>query len=272
MKCPEGSYSQLETVGKKLEPLSKVKFNKSWRATTDLKSPTSFGTFKTLEVRPVDFIGGLNVMVDDYAYQGPAGVECKAFLFVFIPESEFANKRNVRFTFDGADGFAMSAERNPFRENIDTEVMEAFDRLIVKLQQEANCLAAEDAIEYPCTILAKQILAQSTELKKSFLLNNTISMHSAIKDAANRLRDPQYPDDREAMWTLVVSPSPWLNTDTSIVCNMYGKYIDCLRAAVCFKPVYDLMFAIHHSAKLSDNIYLLPTLTAYPKDFKPEAL
>lgn len=272
MKCPKGSYAQLETVGKKLEALSHVKFKKSWSTFTDLPGPTSFGTFKSVEVRPVDFVGGGNVMVDGYAYQGKFGVACKAFLFIFNPESEFDNKRNVRFTFDGDEGFAMSAERDPFRENIEDSVMEAFDRLVVKLQQEANCLEAENSIEYPCTILAKQILAQTTELKKSHLLNYTISMHSAIKDAANRLRDPQYPDDREAMWTLAINDSPLNQGPTAIVCNMYGKYIDCLRAAVCFKQVHDLMFAIPHGIKLSDHIYLLPTATAYPKDFKPEVV
>lgn len=271
MKCPEGSYAQLEALAKLLVPYRNVKYKQDWRATAEFTHALEFGAFKHLEVRVVDFVGGGNVMVDDYAYQGKLGVKCKAFLFRFVPKSEFDNTPTIRFTFDNEEGFDMLTMRE-LRESVEPEIEQAFRLLIKKLMQEANCLEGEEDISYPCVVLAKQILAQSTELKKSFLLNNTISMHSAIKDAANRLRDPQYAEDREAMWTLVVSPSPWLHVETSIVCNMYGKYIDCLRAAVCFKPVHDLMFAIHHGAKLSDNIYLLPTLTAYPKDFKPEEL
>lgn len=270
MKCPEGSYAQLEEVGKKLVEFRNTKYTQDWRGTTGLTSPVLGGTYKLLEVRVVDFVGGGQKQIDDYWYQGKKDVECKAFMFRFVPVDGHDIAQTVRFTFDDDDGFLMLSERN-LREDVDPVILEAFDRLIVKLRQEKNCLEAENAIEYPCTILAKQILAQSTVLNKSHLLNNTISMHSAIKDAADRLRDSQYADDREAMWTLVISPGSFLDKQEAVVCAMYGKYIDCLRAAVCFKQVYDLMFALHHT-KLSDHIYLLPTLTAYPKDFKLEVV
>lgn len=271
MKCPAGSYAQLEALAKLLIPYRHVKYNQSWRATAEFTDFLELGAFKHLEVRVVDFVGGGNVMVDDYAYQGRLGVQCKAFLFRFVPKSEFDNTPTIRFTFDDQEGFDMLAIRE-LRESVEPEIERAFRLLIKKLMQEANCLEAEADISYPCVVLVKQILAQSTELKKSFLLNNTISMHSAIKDAADRLRDPQYPIDREAMWTLAINESPFGSGPTAIVCNLYGKYIDCLRAAVCLKQVDDLMFAIPHGVKLSDHIYLIPTLTAYPKDFKPEEL
>lgn len=187
MKCPEGSYAQLEEVGKKLVEFRNTKYTQDWRGTTGLTSPVLGGTYKLLEVRVVDFVGGGQKQIDDYWYQGKKDVECKAFMFRFVPVDGHDIAQTVRFTFDDDDGFLMLSERN-LREDVDPVILEAFDRLIVKLRQEKNCLEAENAIEYPCTILAKQILAQSTVLKKSHLLNNTISMHSAIKDAADRLR------------------------------------------------------------------------------------
>jgi hypothetical protein len=123
----------------------------------------------------------------------------------------------------------------------------------------------EDYPQYPCVILALDILGQSKELKKSVLLNRTISMHSVIKSHAESLKDPKYAEDQVAMWTLVISPDPLVRMSNSaaIVCNMHGKYIDCLRAAVCFKPVCDLMYALNFR-ELSNHIYLMPVLTAYP--------
>lgn len=265
MKCPAGSYAQLDEIGKKLVEFRDVKYNPTWRARTGFVSPIRLGEFKALEVRAVDFIGGGNVMIDDYAYQGKMGVPCKAFLFRFVPIDDRDRAQTVRFTFDDDDGFLMDSERN-LREDVEQEILDAFDSLIIKLRQEKNCRDAEEQIQYPCTVLAKQILAQSSELKKSVLLNYTISMHTAIKDAAYRLRDPKIAEDRVAMWTLVINEKPFEGL-TAIVCNMQGKYIDCLRAAVCFKQVHHLMFALPVGTTLSDHIYLLPTLTAYSKDF-----
>lgn len=124
----------------------------------------------------------------------------------------------------------------------------------------------EDYPKYPCVVIAFNILKQSTELKKSVLLNRTISMHSAIKQYADALKDPKYPENQVAMWALVVTPDPAVNmpNTAAIVCNMHGEYIDCLRAAVCFDSVYNFMQALG-MRDLQNHIYLMPVLTSLPQ-------
>lgn len=258
------SYAQLEEIGKKLVPFRDVLYKQNWRATVNFQKMPAIGEFAQLEVRAVDFTGSVNVEIDGYCYHGKQGIACRSFLFRFVPLAERGKEQIVVFTFDDAEGFNMDSERN-LRDHIEPVIVEAFDALVVKLRQEANCLEGDELPKYPCVVLAQQILRQSKELQKSVLLNNTISMHSVIKNVADGLRDPDIAEDREAMWTLCINETPWNSGPTAIVCNLFGKYIDCLRAIVCIKQVHHLMFALPRGTTLREHIYLLPVITAYSK-------
>ena len=141
MKCPPGSYAQIEQIGLLLVPFRDVAFPQDLRLSVPFTKSPWFGSFQRLELNAVDFDGG-QVEIDGLCYQGKPGISNKAFLFRFIDDKKNDNRYWVRYTFDADPGFYMVADRY-MREDVAQETLDSFEALIKLLQVEAERIERE---------------------------------------------------------------------------------------------------------------------------------
>lgn len=119
---------------------------------------------------------------------------------------------------------------------------------------------------YPYTKMAHDVIDNSETLKKSRLLNNTISQKQAVDAHALLIRNDEYHQHQVAMWLLIIHPDVLQGAASAqLVCNFYGTYIDALRASVCLDVVGN-MFDKLPANKVKGYVYLRPILTAFSKD------
>lgn len=119
---------------------------------------------------------------------------------------------------------------------------------------------------YAYTKMAHDVLDNSETLKRSPLLNNTISQKVRVDSFVHLLYDQEHDQSKVAMWSLIVHTDVLQGiASAALVCNFYGTYLDALRASVCLDAAYN-MFDKLPANEVKDYVYLVPVLTAFSKD------
>lgn len=118
-------------------------------------------------------------------------------------------------------------------------------------EQKANLAEMDAAMRnvYTYTRLAHDLLDQSKELKKSQLLNGTISQIQEVKRYAEYIdKGDQTLQSKRANWVIAVQEAGTI--EVNIVCVVTCTYRDALRVAVCLQPVFDV---IERQGRLAKN-------------------
>lgn len=87
--------------------------------------------------------------------------------------------------------------------------------------------------------LADAVIEQSTTIKRSPLLNNTISTRLPVNAMVSLLADPSIPPEKVALWSVIVIEADGV----FIPCNLHCSYNEALQTAVCLDVVYNHIMA-----------------------------